>query len=79
MGDSYKELFKVDYNGTVSELTDAINSLDGVERAATGEAAHREVYKTLDYNITYDTHLTDRTQVANNIEAIDGVESVTFG
>lgn len=79
MGDSYNEIFVIDYSGIVEELTDTIDSKDGVERVSAEEPAHRDVQKTLDYNITYDTELTDRTELAHNIESIDGVESVTFG
>lgn len=78
MGDKYTELFEVSYSGNVGDLTSHIKSAAGVERASTSEPSHRNIESSVQYEIKYDTHLTDRTELALYIEGFSGVDEVTF-
>lgn len=75
----YTELFKITYSGNVSDLNKQLAELAGVTNISGTEQSHRDVDKTLDYDITYDSHETDRETVAKSAEDINGVTEVTIG
>lgn len=80
MSEEYTELFKVGYNGKVSELYTLIKSITGIEKCMIS----RESYEILnddvvDCEIRYNSHITDRTKIANTLEESDDVSDVLFG
>lgn len=79
MSTQFQELFKVEIEGNVGTLESEIQKQTGVESVSTDEDAYMDVGTVVDCEITYDSHETDRTELANSIEAIDGVGSVMFG
>lgn len=76
---NFQELFEVTYTGSISDLTDKILQIDGVQNARTTEPSHRSVDdKTIEYTITYDPELTDRTLISTTVEQFPAVSgSVT--
>lgn len=77
MSETYTELFCVPFNGTVSQLRSQMSVIEGIESASIG-TRYEEVDTELDCEIQYDSHATDRTLIAEQIEAISGVEDVVF-
>ena len=72
------ELFTITYNGSVSDLNNHISDVSGVTNFS-GSGHNGDVDTTLNYDVSYDPELTDRTDVANRIEQIGGVTDVTLG
>lgn len=77
--EQFVELFKITYTGNVGDLRTNIEDIDGVDSASHSKHPYMDVDTTLDFDLAYDSHLTDRTSLANEIEDIDGVEDVIFG
>lgn len=74
----YTERFTITYSGSVSDLNDNISDVSGVTNFSSS-GHNGDVDTTLNYDISYDTEITDRTGVANRIEQIGGVTDVTLG
>jgi hypothetical protein len=79
MSEQYTELFVIQYNGQLTDILNAIESTSGVQKARCSQPTHRTVDEPIDVEITYDTHETDRTRLAQQIETYNGVQEVTFG
>jgi hypothetical protein len=75
----YTELFTITYSGSVTALNNHISDLSGVTDVSSSGQDSGDVDTTLNYDISYDPELTDRTDVANSIEQIGGVTDVTLG
>lgn len=82
----YTELFIIEFEGTVSDLEDGLDALDGLEHHSLKRPGFRlsssmevESDTELHADIKYNTHQTDRTQLALQIEEIEGVSEVTLG
>lgn len=72
----YREAFRVEYTGEVTDLTEAITAFVGVESVSAPRDAYVE--RSVDLEIEYNTHETDRTRIAMDTEDLDGVSEVTF-
>ena len=77
MNEKYTELFRVPYSGSASHLREQIKAIDGVESVSLS-TEYAEIESEVDCEIQYDTHLTDRTVIAQQIEGIRETGSVTF-
>jgi hypothetical protein len=80
MSEEYTELFKVEYNGKVSDLHSLISSITGVEKCMISEKSYEIVHDdVIDCEIRYNSHVTDRTKIANKLEENEDVSTVLFG
>lgn len=74
----FTELFVFDYEGSASALRDELAAIEGVDSVSLG--TDYEVLSTeLTCDISYDSYATDRTQIAEQIETLDGTGEVIFG
>lgn len=84
----YTELFKITCIDEISEAEDIeellsdvqdIRDVYGVSDISTPSISVKDIpIEHFKIDITYDTHLTDRTVLAQNIEELDQFEEVTF-
>lgn len=84
----YTELFKITFTDNLSKAEDIeeflsavqeINNIYGVLDIATPKVSAETIpMEYFNIDITYDTHLTDRTVLAQNIEELDFFEEVIF-
>lgn len=82
----YTELFIVEFQGTLQNLKEHIEELDGVYDVSISKPGFRIVSSMefgspmeLHSDIGYNSHKTDRTRLATEIEELDGVTEVTLG
>lgn len=84
----YTELFKITCKDSLSKAEDIeeflsavqeLNTVYGVSDISTPEVSVKNIpIESFTIDITYDTHLTDRTVLAQNIEELEYFEEVTF-
>ena len=84
---NFTELFKVKYSGGLIKAQDSgelhtevkeIQEIDGVSDV-TAPSVDNVSTGHFHIDITYDSELTDRTRIANQIEAMEMFENVIFG
>jgi hypothetical protein len=82
----YTELFIITFEGTVKILKERLNNLDIIEHYSLNRPGFRLSSTTeftnktdIHADIKYNTYQTDRTQIATQIEEINGVSEVTLG
>lgn len=77
--EEFTELFEATYTGSVGRLMNSVQDIIGVESVSYNKRQYVSTQETIDLEITYNSHMTDRTRLASDIESIDGVEDVVFG
>lgn len=76
---NFTELFKIDYQGNVQDLHDAIEDIKHVHTVSIDERNHRNVNTLLDAEIKYDSTEITRTTIASILENMNSVDDVIFG
>lgn len=69
----FDELFAIDFNGTVGELTDLVGGIEGVESFSTDNPEYQEVEGVEKVGIRYNAEMTDRTTILNELERSENV------
>jgi len=84
--DEYTELFVIEFEGLLNDLKSYLESLDGVEHFSLKRSGFRlhdgsefENPVTLQADIKYNTHVTDRTRVMLELEELGGVSEAKMG
>jgi hypothetical protein len=78
MSPKYTELFIIHYTGSTDDLRDYIKQIQGIVSFSLSTDHTVVENREIEANITYDSHRTDRTQIANKIEQLENA-TITFG